>query len=114
LTAGIESGHGVLSSSAPRFTSSGSFSEAQLKLDTAVKLLSSKIDEVVADLQQVKRSQAQPSTGGIGHLSVDDLNDIISRAVNSQVSALTSRLRADVDKAVGTALQSIQVSGVPC
>lgn len=108
MSSGVESGSST--SSLGRFSSPGSFSDVNSKLEHAVKLLSARIDEVVADLQHVKRSQGQSGSAGIGHFSVDDLNEFITRAVNSQVPALTSRLRSDVDKAVGTALQSIQVS----
>lgn len=49
----------------------------------------------------------------LSSMSKDDLVDLVSSMVSSQVTALASKLRGDVDKSVGSALQSMHVCSSP-
>lgn len=72
-----------------------------------VRALSARIDELSSDTKPRRASAA--AQGPLVHLTMDELNEIISRAVSNQVAAVTSKMKSDVDAAVGASLQTLQV-----
>ena len=79
-----------------------SFSPCVL-LRHAVKAVNDKVAEVNALLD------GGGSGAGGAKLGGDDLQALVSRVVSSQLAAVSSKLRSEVDKSVGVAMQTMQV-----
>ena len=66
--------------------------------------MSARVEEMLSELSS-RRGTTPVQQGTIGHLSVENLNDLISAAVSTQVTAMASLLRSDIEKSAAAMIQ---------